>query len=242
MKKIALYLYIASIHLVLLIVIIQPSVITTIKNKFITNSNEMNNFYSSMLAYHQRLDRNINDNAILFLGDSLTQGLAVSSVTPYAVNYGIGHDTTTGLINRLSLYNSLHKVKLIVVEIGHNDLYIRSEKDIIKNFKVLFDSLPSQTKIIVNSIFPIDESKVLQFNYNQNKPMLNNQAIFQLNKKLELLSTHYKNIYFLNIFNELITNGQLDSKYHIGDGIHLNTQGNNLWIKRLSITINNDTL
>ena len=181
MKKIALYLYIISIHLILLLIIIQPSIITTIKNKLITNNN-MNSFYYSMLAYHQRLDRNIKDNAVLFLGDSLIQGLAVSSVTPYAVNYGIGHDTTEGLINRLPLYNSLHKVKLIVLEIGHNDLYIHSEEDIINNFKVIFDFLSPNTKIIVNSIFPIDENKVLQFNYNQNKPMLNNQAIFNLIK------------------------------------------------------------
>ena len=56
----------------------------------------------------------------MFLGDSHVQGLAVSSITPNAVNLGIGGNTTVGLIQRLQNLKSLQLARTVVIAIGYN--------------------------------------------------------------------------------------------------------------------------
>lgn len=70
-------------------------------------------FYRQMTSFQSRIDQNSPPRAIYFIGDSQIQGLAVSAVTPLAINYGIGNDTTAGVIKRIPLYNSLNTAKAV---------------------------------------------------------------------------------------------------------------------------------
>lgn len=64
-------------------------------------------------------DANKPKNAVVFLGDSLTESLATSNI-PNAVNYGIGYSTTHDLNERIHDYD-YSDVKAVVLMIGTND-------------------------------------------------------------------------------------------------------------------------
>src|SRR5262245_21550491 len=61
--------------------------------------------YQQIQAFQIKVDGNVPDGSVLFFGDSLVQGLCVVAVTPNAVNFGIGGDTTAGLLDRLPHYH-----------------------------------------------------------------------------------------------------------------------------------------
>ena len=59
------------------------------------------------------MDGLIPEGATIFIGDSITQGLATSAVSNQSVNYGIGSDTTLGVLKRLPYYNSMNSAKAV---------------------------------------------------------------------------------------------------------------------------------
>lgn len=74
-----------------------------------------------MREAHARMDATIPDGACIFLGDSITQGLAVSAVCDKAVNLGIGGQTTDQLAESMEGYRALPRASRIFVMIGVND-------------------------------------------------------------------------------------------------------------------------
>jgi lysophospholipase L1-like esterase len=225
MKKIKpIILYGILLHVLLFIVLIKSNFILLVFDKVKVQRNELTSYYHTMVALHHRVDQNLANHSSLFIGDSLTQGLAVSSIIGGAVNYGIGNDTTIGVINRLPYYESITTSNFIILAIGHNDLKYRNIAEIMDNFSLILSYLSPAKNIIVSAILPVDE--VVQQN-------INNKEIRQLNKALEVLSQDYGNVSFINIGKALSKSGGLPSKYHIGDGVHLNKEGNQIWINIL---------
>lgn len=74
-----------------------------------------------MREAHARMDASIPDGACIFLGDSITQGLAVSAVCDKAVNLGIGSQSTNELAESMRGYHALARAGRIFVMIGAND-------------------------------------------------------------------------------------------------------------------------
>lgn len=223
-----LIIYFSAIHILLLIVLIKSDFKDRVKNKFWPNKthSEPTMHYYKMLAYHKRMDGNIPQNAIIFIGDSLVQGLAVSAITPHAVNYGIGNDTTVGVINRIKNYKSIDRSKIIVFAIGQNDLKVgRKTDEILQNIEAIIKNIASNKKIIFCSIHPVDENC-------QNNIYRKNESIVSINMGIEKICLKYPNAHFVDIYRDLINiAGNLDNNFHIGDGIHLNTEGYNIWIE-----------
>ena len=182
-----------------------------------------------MISFHKSIDQNLLEDSILFIGDSITQGLAVSAVAPQTVNYGIGNDTTLGVINRLPLYSSINTAKFVVIAIGHNDINLQSEAKIINNFREILNSFSVNVKVILNAVHPVDE----------NIPSLKitNKQISTLNEHLLTLSKAYLNVVFVNIEKSISPYGNLLAKFHTGDGVHLSKMGYDIWIKKLKLTI-----
>jgi len=187
--------------------------------------NEITNHYRSMQAFYSRLDKNLHRGTTLFIGDSHIQGLAVSSVTQYAVNFGIGGDTTAGVIQRLPKYTSLHLASSIVLSIGFNDLQRRSNQAIVDNIRTILDFIPADTNTVLCAIHLVDGNALGNHSLNP--------RIKQINTMLKKISQEYPNVAFLNISNFLSSNGELAAKYHEGDGIHLNREGYEIWIHHL---------
>ena len=230
MKKYILLTYIISIHLLLVIVLLKSDFIKRVEQKIGISQSlaEPSEFFHQMLCFHARIDGNVPDHSVIFIGDSITQGLAVNAVVVPSVNYGIGGDTTVGVLQRLSIYQSIENAKAVVFAIGINDIRYRSNDEIFYNLKAISKKVPSFIPVIFSAILPIDEDIRSEWQgINQNR-------IRKLNLKLESLTMKINNLFFVDAGQQLMDiNGNLANQFHIGDGLHLNSNGNAIWISKL---------
>lgn len=79
-------------------------------------------FWESVMGFHQQADRHQPAGAGVFLGDSLTQGLAVQAVAPGAINYAAGGLATEDLLRYLPKLKAVKSARVVVLTIGTNDL------------------------------------------------------------------------------------------------------------------------
>ncbi len=178
-----------------------------------------NRYHNETLAFQLRIDRNLTGSYAIFFGDSHVQGLAVQELAIPSVNFGIGSDTTQGVLQRLPLYESIDDALLIYLAIGFNDLKDTADEDILQNFRVILESLPHNKVVALSLILPIDEEFFIHTD-------VTNSRINQLNRSLEELQYAYSNVEVVMPGGKLVNhNGNLNRQYHIGDGIHLNSLG-----------------
>jgi lysophospholipase L1-like esterase len=231
MTKNLFFSYFIFIHLLLGIILIKSDFIyrTMEKISYGKYSPEPSRHFKTMLMYHKRMDKQVPKGSVIFIGDSITQALAVNAVAVNAVNYGIAADTTLGVLKRIDYYASLAHASVIVLAIGVNDLERRADKDIIDNYNKILDKLPNNVPILVSAIHPIDEEI-------RRTPIYNNERIEILNNQLERICTSKENkkITFLNISKKFLNSKHsLNRKYHVGDGIHLSLEAYKIWIDEL---------
>jgi len=140
-------------------------------------------------------------------------------------NYGIGNDTSVGVLRRIDEYRSIKRSRIIVVAIGINDLKVgRTKEQILYDFEKIIKKIDYKKMVIFNSIHPVDEKL-------QDEKNRNNKTILSINAGLEKICSKYSNVYFLNTYRELSDNTEnLRRLYHVGDGIHLSTEGYEVWI------------
>lgn len=176
-------------------------------------------FYDRMVTYHQQQDSSLPKCTTVFIGDSIVQGLATSAVSPISVNYGIGSDTTAGVLRRLPKYKSLSSAKAIVLSIGVNDLLTQSATHILSNYGKILSSIPEDRPVLVVAILPVDE---LSFK----KASVSNKRISMVNDSLSRLAGEYEKATFINLRGLLEDeHGNLSERFHAGDGVHLTSIG-----------------
>jgi len=199
------------------------------KYLFNENSSEFLNEYVRKITFEfqKRIDKNVPKGSILIFGDSLVQGLAVTAISPKAINFGIGNDTSLDLLNRIPEYHSIKTADLIMIAIGINDIYKYSKEASISHIEEILSSIKSNYSgpIILNSLLPVDEATNKGLNQY-------NRKIQTLNTEIESIAHSGNNILYLDSHKKMVDqSGNLHSNYHIGDGLHLNDKGNNQWIE-----------
>ncbi len=230
MKNPLIALYLIILHAALGLVLWKSDFLARLD---IDKQPELTKHYHRMVSYHRSMDPHIPEGATIFIGDSLTQALPVSAIATPAFNYGIGNDTTYGVLQRIPHYKSLGLADSIVLAIGINDMRYRSNIEILKNYRQILDLLPLQTPIFINSVLPIAKGGRIG---------ANNERISALNKELETLAESQNNITFINSTPALGDSaGHLIENYHRGDGVHLSDRGNAIWIKTLQSGLRKNT-
>lgn len=229
-KQFALITWLLAVHAIALLAVFDTDLLYRIDRKLGTSlltSPEITPFYEDMLGSQRQLDGSVETGSVIFLGDSITQGLNVAAVTHPAINYGIGMDTSLGLLQRISYYDALAKASRIVVAIGINDLIRtrRSNAEIIDNYRQILGRLPESVPVIIQAVFPVDERQ-LAAGFNQ--------RISALNQSLQQLAQQH-NAAFINL-HQVMANaeGNLKTTLHTGDGVHLSVAGYRVWIDQLS--------
>lgn len=235
-RRRVLLVYVICVHLALVLALVKSDFGTRLVQRWRGKaspaaSGELTEHYNKMLQYHKRMDANIPDNAAVFIGDSLTQGLCVDAITTPAVNFGIGSDTTVGVLRRLPHYRALERASLIVIEIGVNDMQYRENGAIMENYSQILDGLPRKARIIVSAVLPIEEKRV----HTGDRKPITNDRIRNLNSGLATLCKQYPDrCLFVDIGDKLLDQrGQLAPALSDSDGIHLNSEGNKVWIEGL---------
>jgi len=233
-------IYIVSLHLVLVGVLWKSDFLDRLRLHFLgtLGGPEITDHYRRMLQLHSRSVDAVPTNSVIFIGDSLTQGLSVAAAHPLGVNYGISGDTTIGVLKRLPTYfPALRRAEGIVIAIGVNDFEYRSADAAIQNYIQIFDQLPQDCPVFISAILPIDLSLSGKFGGRK-------EWIQRFNAELKRLSEERDWVTFIDSSEVLDTDcdGNLDSVFHVGDGLHLNSAGNKVWAKKFSEVIQRDEL
>lgn len=226
--------YTALLHFALAVILWKSDFLSNLQYRlglaFPTLQSEITTYYHNLVSYHGRSVEIVPDDAAIFIGDSITQGLAVSAVYPLSVNYGIGGDTTVGILNRLPVYMpALERAKYILIAVGLNDSYYRSVDEAIANYTQILETLPQERRIVVSAILPIDAEADVN--------RLSERVTWrrEFNNKLKLLADEQELVTFVDSTAVLDTNGdeRLDTSLYDDDGVHLNIEGNRIWAQSL---------
>lgn len=224
--------YFLMLHVLLVIVLLKSDFIDNAKYKFgLSSTPELSAYYDQITTFHFSIDRNVPEGASIFIGDSITQGLATSAIADSSVNYGIGRDTTLGVLNRITRYESLSRAGSVVIAIGVNDLHRRGDREIVSNYADILNSLPKNIPVVVSAILPVDE-RVEDISSK-------NKRILKVNDSIRELVSQHENVTFSDAGEDLRgADNNLKSDYHTGDGIHLNSEGYQIWIRELKLALN----
>ena len=222
MKKATFITYIVFIHLIAGAIIVKSDILPkTMSFLGIQRHGDVAStvFYKKTLNYQLAADDNVPEGAVIFIGNSITQGMSTAAVAPFTVNYGIGGDTASGVLKRLPYYHSLNRARAIVVSIGLNDLLLDGQDYVQDNLAKIAKALPAQVPVIFSAILPVDED------VDKRLTGLNGRIV-QVNKYLFKLCAADSHLYYLDARSGLIdARGNLDDRFHRGDGVHLNTKG-----------------
>jgi lysophospholipase L1-like esterase len=173
--------------------------------------------YQARLAQQLAADPAAPAGAVVLLGDSILVGLDATAVAPGALNYGIGGDTTRGLLDRVGRYRSLGGAHAIFLEIGINDLLHGKGGDVVTNYRRILAALPKQPRLYLIGILPIDPRAFAAAYGNH----ASNAEIERLDATAAELCRGRGNCVPLQPFGT----GSLPADDHIGDGLHLNDAG-----------------
>lgn len=189
------------------------------------STGELSSHYHKKLIHHQNVDQQVPNGSILFIGDSITESLNVTNVYPNSINYGIAGDTTVGVLKRLPAYNSLPQSSCIVLAIGVNDMKYRNDDEIISNIRKILNRLPSNVPILVSAILPLDMKVRSQDKHHTS------ERVKSFNNKLQtMIHNEWHNVHFVDAGIHLKDKEeQLRDEFHIGDGLHLNSKGYQVW-------------
>ena len=223
--------YLVFIHILLALALVKSDFLTRVGNRLGYTANvepEITQHFEYMERYYERMDPNVPSGSAIFIGDSITQGLCVSAVFTPSVNYGIGSDTTLGILKRLPKYKSLNRASIVILEVGVNDLKRRKDEEILSNYSSILKLLPSHLPVMISGILPVNEDIA-----HHTKGY--NARIRGLNFRLKNLCESKKpQCTFVDSGRALEdSTGSLSRNYQEGDGVHLNGEGNNIWIQEL---------
>jgi lysophospholipase L1-like esterase len=190
-------------------------------------------YQESLEIMYKRQAQNLPADAVLFFGDSHIQGLAVTAVSPKAVNFGIGHQQLQRLSVNINGYHGLVQAEKIIIGIGINDLLNAPEFKPDAAIAQLLNSLQCcLTKVVLLSALPVNEIKL-------QKPGLNKIiSVFNQQVQETALTAGFSYIELGPAFVD--HSGQLAPKYDLGDGLHLNPAGYQLLIDQLKNELKQD--
>jgi len=228
LPRLLIFLYLLGIHFVLGIAVWRSEKFASVRRDLSGTSSEEARpaSYEVMRRFHLIQDGNVEDGSILLFGDSLTQGLLSCRIDARAVNFGIGRDDSRGGLERMRSHGSLKRARAVVITFGINDLSIqRPVFEIVDNISQMAILAPKEAKVLVNAVLPIHEALFTK---------VSNSKILELNEALDKLCETRDRLEFCNPWHLLIDeNGNLADEFHNGDGLHLNSTGNEVWINEL---------
>jgi lysophospholipase L1-like esterase len=184
-----------------------------------------NSYLLEMIRFHQWMDDSVPDRAAIFLGDSITQGLATAAIAPYSVNYGIGGEDTAQFIDAVPTYRSLARASVIFLEIGINDIVnIKQDVKIGLNerYQKIMKMLPDKTPLVWSAVMPVGRrGSVLS-------------EITDANNVIKTLCEKRGNCTYVDTWRFLADrNGKIIGRFFLDDGVHLSSEGYKAWIAAL---------
>lgn len=184
-------------------------------------------FVESTHAFYKRQDGQLSQKSVLFVGDSMIQGLAVSEVYPDSINFGIGTDTIEGVDRRIDEYQVVGNIDCLVIHVGVNDLLFgQSPASAINDMYALLSGLDSLPRVFVGELLPVKKVK----------PKLEHVApkILEFNTLLAFEIEKFSNVTLIKQHDVFLNeDGNARKSDYVNDGLHLSTKGNLKWAKHI---------
>lgn len=210
--------YIAGLHLLIAILFWQTDAIELIKRRLSDwGPVEMSKVWQHFVAVQRQIDAQLPPGAVVLIGDSIVEGFSVTRLGRPAATFGIGGDTTVGVLGRLDRYRSLATASAIVLLVGSNDMLYRPETEVGPNLRKILErlsGLPGQ--VLAVGLLPVDETA---------QRGRSNAVMTRINVELRQACAAQRNCRYLDAWPVLAPSGQLAAAFHPGDGIHLNAAG-----------------
>lgn len=146
--------YVVGLHLLVGFLVFKTDFIPKVKARLLTDAMAPNPHGQRMIAYHQAMDASVPDGAAIFLGDSITQGLAVAAVSAYPINYGISGATTSELLANLPKYQSLKRASAVFLMIGVNDIGQGKFEGLGDRLRAIAAGIPTGPSLVWSGIMP----------------------------------------------------------------------------------------
>jgi lysophospholipase L1-like esterase len=230
MKRTMLIAYLIALHLLLGLILWKSDFIPRVMAKLAgkPHPEELSKHFRDMRAYHSRSTARVPKGSVFFIGDSIIQGLCVDAVIQPSVNYGIGGDTTVGVLERMGDY-AFERASAVVLCIGGNDLTYRAPEVVVANMEKIIARIDSRLPVIISSVPLVDEGA---------RDILRGQntSTSKLNTLLQHLAANSPRLSFVDHSN-LTQAGQLRRDLHDGDGMHPNNEGNRILAANLRTAV-----
>jgi lysophospholipase L1-like esterase len=175
---------------------------------------------------------------LLFVGDSITDGWRNAGQTLWdqhfaphkAANFGIGGDTTQGVLWRMQNGElEGYKAKLIVLMLGTNNINRNPNDDIVEGDRLIvqeFRKRQPQAKVLILGIFPRGVEATNPYR----------ASISDINSKLAKLADN-KNVYFMDIGDKFLTADGTLTPEIMPDALHPNFKGYQIWADAISARV-----
>ena len=215
--------YIIALHLLSIVLVAKTDFVPKLKVKFgMSAVLDPNPHFQRMVTYHRWMDELVPENSVVFLGDSITQGLATAAVAPYTINYGIGGEDATQLLEAIPSYRSLTRASAVVLAIGINDLGHGKKEGLKDRYRRIADAIPLEKTLIWSSVMPAKSAKI------------SSADIVETNRTIKTMCEERRNCIFVDTWSFLAdANGLMISRYFLDDGVHLTPDGYRQWISAL---------
>ena len=211
--------YIIFLHLLIGVLIFKTNFIPKVRDKLFPSAPFTNTHGSEMIKYHLAMDGSVPNGAAIFLGDSITQGLATAAIAPFSVNYGIGWATCPEILRNIPTYKSLNRASVIFLLVGTNDIGRKWGAKLPSCYSNLINSLPPDTPLIWSGIMPV---------YSQNA---RNTEIQKANLTIASLCSRRQNCIYVD--TSALCSPDSGGATLFNDGLHPNRTGYQRWIKAL---------
>lgn len=230
MLKKTFIIYILLIHALVALLVMKTDTYSAVMwklGKHAANS-ETEHYINSLYAFQTYLDQQMEGGHDFVIGDSIGQSLNTINLDTPVLNWGIGHNTSSRLLEKLPNLSSLINARKVIIFIGINDLNAnRTVSEIVENNKNILKMLSASTQVFWVSTFHMAKGR-------HNAEIIN-KRVTQLNSEMKRLSEKDSRAIFLNINSKFSDDGYLNSKYDRGDGLHINREGYRViteWINR----------
>lgn len=190
--------------------------------------------YSAEALQQSRRSIQMHHTAV-FIGDSITVGLAASNVAAHSENFGIDGDTIDGLLTRLPGYR-LTDARVIVLEIGVNNYHRDGLSNFGAKYRKLLNLVPGNVPVIAMAIFPVNEHANWWIPADDALT-----AIKKANQEIGAACHEARNCDFLDLSPSFADgNDRMKPIYEVGDGIHLSEAGYKIWADALAHRMPNE--
>ena len=176
-----------------------------------------------------------NDGMLLFIGSSsfrLWKDVKSDFNNSNIVNRAFGGATLLDLIYFQNDVVLKYKPKKIFIYCGENDIASSEKvtpKMVFKRYKTFYKTLRKQfpeTPIIFVSLKP-----AISRWHMKDRMMATNKLISQFMKGK-------KNATFVNIWDDMIENGEPRKDIYIQDNLHMNAKGYAIWVEKMNASVN----